>query len=147
MRSWAQAMSVNRRQNTTARFTSVKRNLPHRPFLRSISPSVSASTSASGIITHNTMMRTVAEGRHVSRSERHDVHRRRVFAAYIRDYQPSAALAALAALLVSLIFLRKSFSKFSASILGGPPSIILRILAVRPMLRRQDKLRTRDSMT
>ena len=47
--------------------------------------------------------------RHVSRSERHDVHRRRVFAAYIRDYQPSAALAALAALLVSLIFAKEPF--------------------------------------
>ena len=67
MRSWVQVMSVNRRQITTARFTSVKRNLPHRPFPRSISPSVSASASASGIITHNTMMRTVAEGRHASR--------------------------------------------------------------------------------
>lgn len=64
-----------------------------------------------------------------------------------RGYHPSADLACLAAFSVSFIFFRNILSKFSASILGGPRSITLRIFALRPILRRQDKLRTRLSMT
>ena len=64
-----------------------------------------------------------------------------------RGYHPSADLAVLAAFTVSFIFFRKTLSKFSASILGGPRSITLRIFALRPILRRQDKLRTRLNIT
>ena len=60
---------------------------------------------------------------------------------------PRAVLAAAAAVFVLLIFFRNNFSKFSASIFGGPPSIILRILGVRPWLRRRDRLRTRERST
>ena len=42
---------------------------------------------------------------------------------------------------------QKSFSKFWASMLGGPPSIIFRILGERPTLRRLESVRTRESST
>ena len=68
------------------------------------------------------------------------------FAALGDQRQPSAVLDSAAAVCVAMIFLRNNFSKFSASIVGGPPSIIDRILGVRPMDRKHERLRTRESM-
>lgn len=61
-------------------------------------------------------------------------------------YQPSVVLVVCVVLLVFSHFSQKSFSKFFATIRGGHPSIILRIFAAITMLRRHDKLRTRDNM-
>ena len=46
---------------------------------------------------------------------------------FVRHCHPNADLAAIAAAFVFVIFVRKSLSKLSASMLGGPASIILRI--------------------
>ena len=51
----------------------------------------------------------------------------RVSQAIARRCHPNAHLAATAAAFVFVIFVRKSLSKFSASMIGGPTSIILRI--------------------
>ena len=70
-----------------------------------------------------------------------------VMCAASRHCHPKAALAAAAAACVSVIFFLKSFSKFSAIIAGGPPSMIFRTLRLRPTLRRLERLRTRDKRT
>ena len=64
-----------------------------------------------------------------------------------RHCHPKAALAAAAAACVAVIFFLKSLSKFPATMVGGPPSMIFRILRVRPTLRRLERLRTRDRRT
>ena len=71
----------------------------------------------------------------VASTLQHGVHRHCLSAAFwsalqhdiARHCHPNAHLAATAAAFVFVILVRKSLSKFSASMLGGPASIILRI--------------------